>query len=73
MVNVCFKRLKNKTKEKNEKNNKKWKYRVYNVEGISMVTVLYRHKSHIAITILWKILYYQGHHTLTLHSTKCES
>ena len=27
----------------------------------------------IAITILWKILYYQGHYTVTLHSTKCAS
>ena len=25
------------------------------------------------ITILWKFLYYQGHHTVTLHSTKCAS
>ena len=49
-----------------------WLYIVQNVQVASMVTVLYRHKSHIAITILWKILYYQGHHTVTLHSTKCE-
>ena len=49
-----------------------WLYIVQNVQVTSMVTVLYRHKSHIAITILWKILYYQGHHTVTLHSTKCE-
>ena len=50
-----------------------WLYIVQNVQVTSMVTVLYRHKSHIAITILWKILYYQGHHTVTLHSTKCAS
>ena len=50
-----------------------WLYIVQNVQVASMVTVLYRHKSHIAITILWKILYYQGHHTVTLHSTKCAS
>ena len=50
-----------------------WLYIVQNVQVTSMVTVLYRHKSHIAITILWKFLYYQGHHTVTLHSTKCAS
>ena len=50
-----------------------WLYIVQNVQVTSMVTVLYRHKSHITITILWKILYYQGHHTVTLHSTKCAS
>ena len=48
-------------------------YIVQNVQVTSMVTVLYRHKSHIATTILWKFLYYQGHHTATLHSTKCAS
>ena len=48
-----------------------WLYIVQNVQVTSMVTVLYRHKSHIAITILWKILYYTGHYTVTLHSTKC--
>ena len=31
-----------------------WLYIVQNVQVTSMVTVLYRHKSHIAITILWK-------------------
>ena len=50
-----------------------WLYIVQNVQVTSMVTVLYRHKSHIVITILWKFLYYQGHHTVTLHSTKCAS
>ena len=50
-----------------------WLYIVQNVQVASMVTVLYRHQSHITITILWKILYYQGHHTVTLHSTKCAS
>ena len=49
-----------------------WLYIVQNVQVTSMVTVLYRHKSHIVITILWKFLYYQGHHTVTLHSTKCQ-
>ena len=32
-----------------------WLYIVQNVQVTSMETVLYRHKSHIAITILWKI------------------
>ena len=50
-----------------------WLYIVQNVQVTSMVTALYRHKSHIAITILWKFLYYQGHHTVTRHSTKCAS
>ena len=50
-----------------------WLYIVQNVQVVSMVTVLYRHKSHITITILWKILYYQGHHTVTQHSAKCAS
>ena len=50
-----------------------WLYIVQNVKVTSMVIVLYRHKSHITITILWKFLYYQGHHTVTLHSTKCAS
>ena len=50
-----------------------WLYIVQNAQVASMVTVLYRHQSHITITILWKILYYQGHHTVTLHSTKCAS
>ena len=31
-----------------------WLYIVQNVQVTSMVTELYRHKSHIAITILWK-------------------
>ena len=31
-----------------------WLYIVQNVQVTRMVTVLYRHKSHIAITILWK-------------------
>ena len=50
-----------------------WLYIVQNVQVTRMVTVLYRHKSHIAITILWKFLYCQGHHTVTQHSTKCAS
>ena len=31
-----------------------WLYIVQNVQVASMVTVLYRHQSHITITILWK-------------------
>ena len=47
-----------------------WLYIVQNVQVTSMVTVLCRHQSHIMVTILWQILYCQGHHTVTLHSTK---
>ena len=45
-----------------------WLYIVQNVQVASMVTVLYRHQSHITITILWKILYYQGHHTVPIQA-----
>ena len=50
-----------------------WLYIVQNVQVKRIVTALYRHKSHITITTLWKFLYYQGYHIVTLHSTKCGS